>query len=119
MHVKHKSIALFTLSLLAYFVTGCALQEDESSQMLPLLPPSECPVYDYKLITIDTPIPLSVAREMVGLTDNKAALCAASLNWGFRVAERDGEYLSVTMDYRADRVSVIVNKGIVTGVDVG
>lgn len=117
MFIARKLVSLFVLSLLVCSVSACTAEE--SMPMLPLLPPSVCPTYDYALITLDTPLPLGVAQELIGLTENEAALCAASLNWGFRVGARDGEYFALTMDYRTDRVNVIVKEGIVTSVDVG
>ena len=116
---KHKLIPLSILSLLMYSMAACAVQEDAQEQILPLLPPSLCPVYDYELITIDNPLPLGVARQLVGLTENKASLCAASLNWPYRVGVRDNEYFALTADYAYSRVTVVVKEGIVTSVDVG
>jgi hypothetical protein len=48
-----------------------------------------------------------------------AKQCADSLNWSFRVGQRDSEMFAMTRDYRLDRVTVIVMLGVVTRVDVG
>lgn len=116
---RHKLIPLSVVSLLMYSVSACTIQEDEPGRMLPLLPLSVCPTYDYELITIDTPLPLGVAQQLVGLTESKAALCAAALNWSYRIAARDNESFTLTADYVYSRVNLVVEEGIVTSVDVG
>lgn len=59
------------------------------------------------------------ANSLVGMTEAKAEQCASSLNWGFRVGQRDQEFYPMTMDYRLDRVTVVIMSGLVTRVDVG
>ncbi len=61
----------------------------------------------------------SRANALVGMSESKAKQCADSLNWGFRVGQRDSEMFAMTKDYRLDRVTVIVMLGVVTRVDVG
>jgi hypothetical protein len=45
--------------------------------------------------------------------------CAKSLNWGYRIGQRDNEMFALTRDYRLDRVTVIVMLGAITRVDIG
>lgn len=78
-----------------------------------------CPEHPYESITLESPIPQTVADELIGLTEGAAATCANELGWGFRVVQRDGEDFPATMDYRADRVSVVVENGTVVSVTVG
>ena len=59
------------------------------------------------------------ANALIGMSEGQAEGCAKSLNWGYRIGQRDSEMFAVTMDYRLDRVTVIVMLGIVTRVDVG
>ena len=59
------------------------------------------------------------ANALIGMSESQAEECANSLNWGFRVGQRDSEMFATTRDYRLDRVTVIVMLGIVTRVDVG
>jgi hypothetical protein len=59
------------------------------------------------------------ANALVGMSEPAAEECAASLNWGFRVGQRDSEMFATTKDYRFDRVTVTVMLGVVTRVDVG
>ena len=59
------------------------------------------------------------ANALIGMSESKAEECAKSLNWGFRIGQRDDEMFALTRDYRLDRVTVIVMLGIVTRVDVG
>ena len=59
------------------------------------------------------------ADSLIGMSESQASLCADSLNWGFRIGQRDNEMFALTMDYRSDRVTVLVKLGVVTRVDVG
>ena len=65
------------------------------------------------------PIAQTRANQLVGMPEENAKLCASSNKWGYRVGERDGELFAVTMDYRIDRITVSITKGIITRVDVG
>jgi len=80
---------------------------------------ARCPEYPYESITLETPIPQTVADELIGLTESAATACADELGWGFRVVHRDGEDFPATADYRADRVSVVVENDTVTAITVG
>jgi hypothetical protein len=59
------------------------------------------------------------ANALIGMSESEAEECAASLNWGFRVGQRDSEMFATTKDYRFDRVTVTLMLGVVTRVDVG
>ena len=59
------------------------------------------------------------ANALIGMSESQAEECAASLNWGYRVGQRDSEMFATTRDYRFDRVTVTVMLGVVTRVDVG
>lgn len=59
------------------------------------------------------------ANALIGMSESNAKQCADSLNWSFRVGQRDSEMFAITRDYRLDRVTVIVMLGVVTRVDVG
>ena len=59
------------------------------------------------------------ANALIGMSEAEAEQCAASLNWGYRVGQRDGEMFATTMDYRLDRVTVTVILGVITRVNVG
>jgi len=59
------------------------------------------------------------ANALIGMSESQAEECANSLNWGFRVGQRDSEMFATTKDYRFDRVTVTVMLGVVTRVDVG
>ena len=48
-----------------------------------------------------------------------AQTCAAKLDWLYRVGQRDEELFAGTFDYRTNRVTVTVMKGLVTQVLVG
>jgi hypothetical protein len=59
------------------------------------------------------------ANALIGMSEAEAEQCAASLNWGYRVGQRDAEMFATTMDYRLDRVTVTVILGVITRVNVG
>ena len=59
------------------------------------------------------------ADALVGMSESMAEECAQSLMWGFRVGQRDSEMFAMTMDYRFDRVTVMVVLGLITSVNVG
>jgi hypothetical protein len=42
-----------------------------------------------------------------------------NLDWTYRLGQRDDEIFAGTFDYRTDRVTVTVMKGVVTEVFVG
>lgn len=59
------------------------------------------------------------ANALIGMSESQAEECANSLNWGYRIGQRDEEMFALTRDYRLDRVTVVVMLGVVTRVDVG
>lgn len=59
------------------------------------------------------------AAQLVGLTEDEAFAEAAARGWEVRVASRDGESFSLTMDFLWNRVNVTVDDGLVTAVTVG
>lgn len=74
-----------------------------------------CPVP----ITESDAIKQSVADQLIGMKEDVAKLCADSNAWGYRVGERDGEFFALTRDYRIDRITASITKGIITAVQVG
>lgn len=61
----------------------------------------------------------SVANQLIGMKEDAAQLCAGLNQWGYRVGERDGEFFALTRDYRIDRITVSITKGIITEVQIG
>ena len=59
------------------------------------------------------------ADSLVGLTEAEATKTAEQRGWIVRVAARDGEFFPLTMDYVMNRVNLVVEKNLVTSVDVG
>ena len=59
------------------------------------------------------------ADALVGMSESQAEECAKSLEWIFRVGQRDSEMFAMTRDYRTNRVTVMVVLGVITSVDVG
>lgn len=59
----------------------------------------------------------AASGQLLGVAEADAAKVAEQFGWTVRVVKRDGEQLAVTMDYSETRVNVIVEDGVITGVD--
>ena len=59
------------------------------------------------------------ANALITMTEAAAEECAMNLDWTYRLGQRDDEIFAGTFDYRTDRVTVTVMKGLVTQVNVG
>ena len=59
------------------------------------------------------------ANTLIGMSEMVAEECAMNLDWTYRLGQRDDEMFAGTFDYRTDRVTVTVMKGLVTQVNVG
>jgi hypothetical protein len=59
------------------------------------------------------------ANTLIGMSEEAAEECAMNLDWLYRVGQRDEEMFAGIFDYRIDRVTVTVMKGLVTLVIVG
>ena len=68
---------------------------------------------------IDPGITQTSANNLLTMSEAEAEKCANELDWQFRVGQRDDEMFAGTFDYRTDRVTVTVMKGVVTKVSIG
>lgn len=59
------------------------------------------------------------ANTLIGMSEMTAEECAMNLDWIYRLGQRDEELFAGTFDYRIDRVTVTVMKGVVSQVNVG
>jgi hypothetical protein len=59
------------------------------------------------------------AASIVGLDESEAQQLVEERGWVFRVVQRDGVDLAVTMDYREDRLNAQVADGVVIAATVG
>ena len=59
------------------------------------------------------------ANALLTMSEVDAEKCSMDLDWTYRLGQRDDEIFAGTFDYRIDRVTVTVMKGIVTQVNVG
>jgi len=59
------------------------------------------------------------ANTLLAMSEANAEKCSMDLDWTYRLGQRDEEIFAGTFDYRIDRVTVTVVKGIVTQVNVG
>jgi len=67
----------------------------------------------------DQPVSNEPAEQLVGLGEDEAMAVAKNNGFGVRVIERDGEQFPATMDYRTDRINVVVTDGIVVRAHIG
>ena len=78
--------------------------------------PASCP-------TIEPQQTLAVtnaqAATLIGMKKDAATSCAANLGWGYRIGQEDDQLFALTKDYRLDRVTVVIKKGIITESVVG
>ena len=104
-------------SVVAVFVlAGCGAGAEESAESDSESAAAECPQPD---AADATAITQDRADMLIGFTESNAAACATSLEWEFRVGERDGEGFALTADYSQQRVTLSVTKDLVTAVVVG
>jgi len=68
---------------------------------------------------IDPGITQTRADNLLTMSEADAETCAMQLDWQFRVGQRDDEMFAGTFDYRTDRVTVTVMKGVVFKVYLG
>ena len=59
------------------------------------------------------------AATLIGMKKDAATSCAAKLGWGYRVGQEDDQLFALTKDYRLDRVTVVIKKGLITEAVVG
>ena len=57
--------------------------------------------------------------DYIGLSEDEATTHAINGGYHVRITRRDGNYLTVTRDYRADRINFTVQAQIVTQANVG
>jgi outer membrane biogenesis lipoprotein LolB len=95
-------------------LAGCGSNAEEKPDLG--IPTAECPQADSADATAITQ---ERADMLIGFTESDAESCATSLEWEFRVGERDGEGFALTADYRQQRVTVSVTNDLVTAVAVG
>lgn len=53
-------------------------------------------------------------KDLIGMAESEALQCVEDAGLTWRVYEQDGEQFALTMDYRAERVNVKIENGIVT-----
>ena len=59
------------------------------------------------------------ADGLVGMKKEAAASCAAKLGWQYRIGQEDNQMFALTKDYRLDRITVSIKKGLITQSLVG
>lgn len=59
------------------------------------------------------------AQALVGMKKEVAVNCANKLNWKLHIGQEDDQLFAMTKDYRMDRVTVTIKKGVITQSLVG
>ena len=111
-----KKLAVVASALAVLVLAGCGAGAEESADSDSESATAECPQPD---AADATAITQERADMLIGFTEADAESCATSLEWEFRVGERDGESFALTADYRQQRVTVSVTNDLVTAVVVG
>ena len=106
----------FVIIAITLVLVGCGAGAGENSDSESGGATAECPEPD---AADTTAITQERADMLIGFTESDAESCATSLEWEFRVGERDGEGFALTADYRQQRVTVSVTNDLVTAVAVG
>ena len=107
---------LACLFLVSILVSGCVTVNTQRSSEAPIVDPKPCPTF---AVSEGGEIPQDQADLLIGMVEAEAEACAQDLGWQWRVGERDGDFYALTMDYRPDRVTVQIQKGIIYLVNVG
>ena len=113
-----KTSALFTsLAVFGLLTAGCSAPQSGTTG---------CPTppevtFSDEVDVVDGMVMDAVAEEtdrfgkdLIGMAEAEAVVCVEEAGLTWRVYEQDGEQFALTMDYRAERVNVKIEKGIVT-----
>ena len=111
-----KFSASLASALAVLVLAGCGAGAEESGESESESATAECPQPD---AADATAITQERADMLIGFTESDAESCATSLEWEFRVGERDGESFALTEDYSLQRVTVSVTNDLVTAVVIG
>ena len=82
-----------------------------------VLSPATCPAWvkpsgEVKILP-------AYAEGLVGMKKEAAASCAEKLGWQYRIGQEDNQMFALTKDYRLDRITVSIKKGLITQSLVG
>ncbi len=82
-----------------------------------VLSPATCPAWVAPIDEVK--ILPAYAEGLVGMKKEAAASCAEKLGWQYRIGQEDNQMFALTRDYRMDRITVSIKKGVVTQSLVG
>jgi len=69
--------------------------------------------------SVASPTSTVPTEAVIGMTVDEATAWATEHNYTVRVVEIDGQGQPATMDYRSDRINLVVNNGVVTSAKMG
>ena len=69
--------------------------------------------------SVPSPTSTVPTEAVIGLTVDQATTWAMNHNYTVRVVEIDGQPQPATMDYRTDRINLVVKNGVVTSAKMG
>ena len=82
-----------------------------------VLSPATCPAWVKPIDEVK--ILPAYAEGLVGMKKEAAASCAEKLGWQYRIGQEDNQMFALTKDYRLDRITVSIKKGLITQSLVG
>ena len=82
-----------------------------------VLSPATCPAWVKPIGEVK--IMPAYAEGLVGMKKEAAASCAEKLGWLYRIGQEDNQMFALTKDYRLDRITVSIEKGLITQSLVG
>ena len=82
-----------------------------------VLSPATCPAWVEPIDEVK--ILPAYAEGLVGMKKEAAASCAEKLGWQYRIGQEDNQMFALTKDFRLDRITVSIKKGLITQSLVG
>ena len=82
-----------------------------------VLSPATCPAWVKPIDEVK--ILPAYAEGLVGMKKEAASSCAEKLGWQYRIGQEDNQMFALTKDYRLDRITVSIKKGLITQSLVG
>jgi hypothetical protein len=82
-----------------------------------VLSPATCP--NWKIVGSLPVIQPAYAQALIGMKKTASQDCAASLGWQYRIGQEDDQIFAVTQDFRSDRITVVINNGVIKQALVG
>lgn len=100
-------------------ITTYSPSDDVQSTEQPAVQPTEDSTWMEDSMASQIEKTRAFASTLVGLNIDEARALTAGTGFSLRIVQQDGEYFAITMDYRTDRIDLVINNDIITEVSVG